>query len=188
MCPLGGEIGGEDLTCMSVDTEVQLPPGPVPGRSLDVPDVNPEPSAVDEQMDRSIGGEPTAPNVTKLLQSPRQGRVIGDRQIDFELLDKGTKEPLGLAKRKMEDHADHQGSLDRDVRIPALTAGLAAGRSSPSIECVITKPDRQFASLPQTGLVLRPVSNPISRLRVLVLAALRILHSCRLRITGFASP
>jgi hypothetical protein len=34
----------------------------------------------------------------------------------------------------MEDHADRQRGLDRNVRISALTAWFTAGRSSPGIE------------------------------------------------------
>jgi hypothetical protein len=39
-----------------------------------------------------------------------------------------TQEAFGLPKRKMEDHADRQRGLNRDVRIGGLTAGFAAGR------------------------------------------------------------
>ena len=94
--------------------------------------------------------------------------------IDFEQLGKGTKEPLGMAKRKMKDHADRQRCLDRNVRIGALATGLAGDRSTPGIERSIGKPDRQVTTLLQPGLALRPIPYPISRLRVLVLASLRI--------------
>ena len=76
----------------------------------------------------------------------------------------------------MEDHANRQRGLDRDVRVGTLATGFAAGRSSPRIERVIRKPDGEVATTPEAGLVLRPIPHPISRLRVLVLAALRILH------------
>jgi len=114
--------------------------------------------------------------------------VIGDGEIHVEKLGQGTEEALRLAKGKMEDHADRQRGLDCDVRIPALTAGLAAGRSSPGSECSIRKPDSQVATLLQTGLVLSPITDPISRLHVLVLAALRILHRGRLQINGLRFP
>ena len=42
--------------------------------------------------------------------------MIGDREIDLQQLCQATEEALGLAKRKMEDHADRQRCLDRDVR------------------------------------------------------------------------
>jgi hypothetical protein len=102
--------------------------------------------------------------------------VIGDRQINVEHLGEGAEEALGLAQRKMKDHADRQRSLDRDVGVPSLTTGLPARWGPPSIECRIGEPDSQVTSVLQTGLVLGPIPYPIPRLRVLVLASLRILH------------
>src|SRR5665811_2274759 len=86
----------------------------------------------------------------------------------------------------MEDHADRQSGFDRDVRVRTLAAGLAAGRSPPGIECLIRQPDGHVATTPKAGLVLRPIPYPILRLRVLVLASLRILHRWRLRVRGFS--
>ena len=57
-CPTGAEIGGEDLTRVGVDREVELSPSPVPGRFPQMTDMNAEPRIVDEQMDRSIRDEP----------------------------------------------------------------------------------------------------------------------------------
>ena len=148
-------------------------------------DVNPEPRAIDEQMDRLVRGEPTKSKVIELLQSPRQSRVVGDREIDLEELSQATEKALGLAKRKMEDHADRQSRLDRDVCVGTLAAGFATGRSSPGIERVIRQPDGQVAAPPEAGLVLSPIPHPIRRLRMLVLASLRILHRCSLQGQGF---
>ena len=50
-----GQIRCDDFTCISIDSEVQLPPSPVSGRFLHMTDVNPEPRTIDQQMDRSIG-------------------------------------------------------------------------------------------------------------------------------------
>ena len=138
--------------------------------------MNPEPCAVDEYVDRSISRLPRKLNVAELLQTSGQRRVIGDREIELEERGQATEEALGLAERKLEDHADRERCLDRDVRVCALTTGFATSRSSPRIERVIREPDGQVATTPKTGLVLRPIPQTISRLRVLVLAALRILH------------
>ncbi len=43
-----GQIRGDDLTRIGVDSEVQLPPSPSLGRFPQVADVNPEPRTVDE--------------------------------------------------------------------------------------------------------------------------------------------
>ena len=64
-------------------------------------DVNCEPRAIDEQMDRLVRGEPTKPNGTERLEAPRQSRVVGDREIDLEEFSQATEKALGLAKRKM---------------------------------------------------------------------------------------
>ena len=146
-------------------------------------DVNPEPRAIDEDMDRLVRGEPVKSNVMELLQSPREGRVVGDREIDLEELCQATEKALGLAKRKMEDGRPCGSSEPPRSRCLRRTvaAGFTVGRTSPGIERVIRKPDGQVATLLKACLVLRPIPHPISRLRVLVLAALRILHRCSLR-------
>ena len=135
-------------------------------------------------MDRSVRGELAELDLAELLNPPRKRDVIRNREIQLEQLDKRPKESLGLAKRKMEDHADRQGRLDREVRIGALATGLAAGGSTPGFERVIREPDGQVATMLEAGLIFRPIPYPIPRLGVLVLAALRILHRGRLRGSG----
>ena len=84
MRPTARQIRCNDLTRASVDREVQFSPSPVPGRFPQMTDMNPEPSAVDEQMDRSIRGEPAKSNVPELLQPPGQRRMVGDREVHLE--------------------------------------------------------------------------------------------------------
>ncbi len=48
MRPASSQIRRYDLTCVRIDSEVQLAPGPVLRRLLHMTDVNPEPGAVDE--------------------------------------------------------------------------------------------------------------------------------------------
>ena len=57
----------------------------------------------------------------------------------------------------MEDHANRQCGLDRDVTLGALAAGLAFGRNSPGVERIIRKPDGQVTSSSQARLVLTPI-------------------------------
>ncbi len=102
--------------------------------------------------------------------------MIGDWEIELEEPDQASEKALRLSERELEDNANRQRGLDRNVRVGTLATGFAAGRSSPRIERGVRKPDGEVASTPKAGLVLRPVSHPISRLCVLVLAALRILH------------
>ena len=146
MRPPRSEIRGEDLTCVGIDREMELSPNPVSRRFSQIPDMNAEPRTVDDQMDRPIRGEPTKSNVSELLQSPRQPRVIRNREIHLEQVCQGTEEVLGLAKRKMKDHADRQRCLDGDVRIRALPAGPTSGRRPPRVERGIRDPDGEVAS------------------------------------------
>ncbi len=97
--------------------------------------------------------------------------MIGDREIELEEPEQGPEKALRLSERELEDHANRQCDLDRNVRVGTLATGFAAGRSSPRIERVIREPDGQVAATPKTGLVLRPIPQTISRLCVLVLAA-----------------
>jgi hypothetical protein len=140
-------------------------------------DVNPESCAVDEHVNRLTRREPRDTDATEVLQTSRQSRVVGDWEIDLEDFAKATKESLGLAKRKVKDHAHSQCGLDRNITVGALATRLALGRNSPGIARIVRKPDRQVTTPLQTGFLLRPVPYPILRLRVLVLASLRILHS-----------
>jgi len=139
-------------------------------------DMDPEPCTVDEYVDRSIGGSSRKLNVAELLQTAGQRRVIGDREIELEEPDQTPEKALRLSERELEDNANRQCGLDRDVPVGTLATGFAAGRSSPRIERGVRKPDGEVASTPKAGLVPRPIPHPISRLRVLVLAALGILH------------
>ena len=70
--------GHNFLRCL-VDTQMQLTPGSVPGRFSQVTDVDPQPRAIDEQMQRPMGGRRMEPDLTQRLQTPGQRRVIGDR-------------------------------------------------------------------------------------------------------------
>jgi hypothetical protein len=140
MCTASGQIRCDDLTCSSIDGEVQLPPSPVPRRYLHMPDMNPESCTIDEQMDRSIRGKLTNLNLVELLKPPGHGRVIRDRKIQFEQLSQRPEEAFGLPERKMKDHTDRQRGRNGDVRIGTLAAGLAAGRGVPGVERVIREP------------------------------------------------
>lgn len=58
-----GQFRCDDLTRTDINSEVQLPPSPILRRFAQMPDMNPKPRAVDEQMDRSICCEPAKPNI-----------------------------------------------------------------------------------------------------------------------------
>ena len=64
-----GQIRGDDLTRVGINREVQLPPSPVPGRFLQMTDVNPESCTVDQQVDRSICRKPPELDLTEPLQT-----------------------------------------------------------------------------------------------------------------------
>ncbi len=62
-------------------------------------DVNPEPGTVDEQMDRSIRGEPPETDLAELVKPQGKGCVIGDREIQLEQVSERTQEDFGLPER-----------------------------------------------------------------------------------------
>ena len=100
------------------------------------------------KLDRSIRGESPSSDLSELLEPSGQRGVIGDRELDVEQVGQGTQEALGLAKRKVKDHAVRQRGFDRDVRVCTLAAGFATSRSSPGIERGIGEPDGQVSSSP----------------------------------------
>jgi hypothetical protein len=51
-----GQLGGDDLAALGIDGQVQLAPGSVPRRFSQVTHVDPQPGAIDEQMQRTMGG------------------------------------------------------------------------------------------------------------------------------------
>ncbi len=85
-----GQIRCDDLTCIGIDSEVQLPPSPSLWRFPQVANVNPESRTIDEQMDRSSGRELAEPDLTELLEPPGQRRLIGDREVHREQVSKAT--------------------------------------------------------------------------------------------------
>ncbi len=52
-----GQVGGDDLTGIRIDGQVQLPPSPLLGRLAEMTDVDSDARAVDEQMQRPVGRE-----------------------------------------------------------------------------------------------------------------------------------
>ncbi len=65
-----GQIRCDDFTRISIYSEVQLAPSPVPGRFLHVAHVNPESCTVDEYVNWLIRREPTDTDLTEFLQTP----------------------------------------------------------------------------------------------------------------------
>ena len=80
-----GQIRGNDLASACVKLKVLLPPGSVLRWLPQIADVNPEASAVDDQVDRAIVRVHTKRDLTKRPEPPRQGRVIGNGNPHLEL-------------------------------------------------------------------------------------------------------
>ena len=120
-------------------------------------DVDPEPRAVDEQVDRSIDRDRSIRDLAKLLEPSGQSRMVGNRYLHVEHVCQRAKEALGLPERKVEDHADRESYLDRDVRVDALTIGCSARWGPPGVEGIVRKPD----DAPRSGAMhqrhIRPV-------------------------------
>ena len=109
-------------------------------------DVNSESCTIDQQVDRLIVPGCTKWNLAELLMPPGQRCVIRNWEIQIEQLGQRSKEALRLTKWEMKDHADRQSRLDSDICVRALTAGFAAGRLSPGIDCILRKPDSEVTA------------------------------------------
>ncbi len=92
MCPLEGEIGGEDLTRLSTDSEVQPPPSPVAGRFLRMTDMDPQPGTIDEQVGSVDRWQAYSTERHEASSVAETGSYDRRSAIDFEQLGKGTKE------------------------------------------------------------------------------------------------
>ena len=142
-----GQFGGKDFAGVAVDRQVEFPPNPSLWRLSQVSDMDPETRAVDEEVDRFICDMSPESEVPELLEASGESRVIGDRKVSVKELSEGPEEPLGLAEREAEDHADRQGSLDGQVRVGPLTAGPTGSRGTPGRERSIRKPDGQVTTI-----------------------------------------
>jgi hypothetical protein len=88
-----GQIRCDKLTCISIDSEVQLPPCPSLRRLPQIADVDSEASAVDEQVDRSMARERMKRDLTERLEAPGQRRVIGNGDLHLNISARERKKP-----------------------------------------------------------------------------------------------
>jgi hypothetical protein len=123
------------------------------------------------RMGRTSGGrgrQLPGPEVSKLLKTSGNGRVIGDREFQPKDLGQRPEEPFGLAAGKVGDHANHQRSLNGQAGIDALTAGPSGGRSPPGFQRDFGEPEREGAPLMEVGFAFSPFPPPILRCGILV--------------------
>ncbi len=144
--------------------------------------MNPEASAVDEQVDRPTVRGRTNRDLTECLEPPQQRRVVGNGDLCVKHVCQRTQVAFRLSARKVKDHADRQRRLNRKVRVDALATGLPAGYNPPAVDSVVGKPDGEVTSSAEACLVLRPIAYPVWGSCVLVLAPFRILHRWQLQI------
>ena len=72
--------------------------------------------------------------------------MVGNGDLHLKHVYQGMQEAFGLSERKVKDRADRQSRLDRDVRVGALAARLAAGSGPPGTDGVVGKPDGEVAA------------------------------------------
>ena len=87
--------------------------------------VNPEPRTVDQHVDGSIARASVERNRPEPPSAPGERRVIRNGKTHLEVIGQRTQEAFSLPERQVEDHADRQSRLDRDIRVDALPAGFA---------------------------------------------------------------
>lgn len=149
-----------------------------------MPDVDPEPGAVHEEMDRTIGVGERKSDRAQPLAAPAKASVVGNGNTETEQLDDRAEEPLCLPKRQGVDLPNGQGGFDRDIGVDALAAGPATGPCSPAFAGVLGEPDRDVTAPAQRPLVCRPVTDFVGLLGLLVLAALRKVHEVGILACG----
>lgn len=138
-------------------------------------------------MERTTRGRPEL-DLTKLLQTPRRCRVIRNRQVHIEQFRHRTQESLGLAQRQVEDHADRQRCLDRDIRVATLPARLAGRCCPPGVQRFCGKPHCQVTSPSQADLVFTNFSPGIETSYACTAVALgcaSITAPCRGQVTYY---
>ena len=72
----------------------------------------------------------------------------------------------------MEYETERETGLDSDRRIYRLTASFPGRRGMPSLNRFLSEPHRDAPAPHQSGVIFRPVRNPVLGLRDLVPAAL----------------
>ena len=117
--------------------------------------------------------------------TPGQRGVVRHGQPKAEQAQHAPGERLGLAKRKMEDEPQGQHQLDRQVRVERLPAGRCPPRGPPSRQRRLVEPEGHIPAPLETGLVGRPIRDPITRLRNAMTARGVVLER---HPTGVAGP
>ena len=102
--------------------------------------------------------------------TPGERRVVGHSQIEPEQAQHAAAERLGLAQGQVEDEAQDQHQLDRQVGVAGLSARRGPARGLPAGKGRLVEPEREVAAPPQPGLVGGPVRHPPALLRDTVTA------------------
>lgn len=141
-----------------VDAQVKLAPAPFPTSA--VLDRGPLPfaegreaTAVHYQMKRV---PPHLPPKMDVEVSPvaREGRVIGGFEIKVHEVEDRSQESLGLAERQVEDEAERERRLDRQIRELVLDAAVARRLRAPGRDGLRSEPESDVAA-PHEGAVVR---------------------------------
>ncbi|MEO9777513.1 MAG: hypothetical protein ABJO75_12680 [Sedimentitalea sp.] len=68
---------------------------------------------------------------------------------------------MGLMQRLLEDQAQRQAHLNRQIRVVRLSAARGSARGRPQGKRVLADPDSQIAASPQAFVVFSPVGHPM---------------------------
>src|SRR6267154_1404753 len=172
---LAGQVGGDDLSSVGVDTDVELSPGPTRpcGMLLDQPltgTAELEPCAVDQQVYRSAARWWL--RHLQCLAPSAHGRMVWRREIKTEQPKKGCDQPFGLAERQAENRPQRQRRRDRQRRVARLVAARGAWLGLPRRYRGFGEPDGQAAALAQRDVIGGPIRHSVPLLRDVVTAIL----------------
>ena len=169
-----GQHVGRDLAGVGVNGQVQLQPAPFgPAVPLGIPFALAEQlqaGAVEHQVHGATACSDTGLSASKGLAAAGQRRVVRPGQGVPEQAQHAGRERRRLAQGEVEDEAQRQHHLDRQVRVEGLTAWCRPSRRVPPGQGRLIQPEGQVTTPPQPGFVCGPVLDAVARFRDAVAA------------------
>lgn len=138
---LGGQAGRHNVTTLGVEADMQFTPcfpklrQPVLLRHPVPTAMNPKPRTVDNERYRAVARSRAWCDLQRLGASVER-REIRHRNINPDQPQKAAHEALCLTEGQTEHDAQGQKDLDRQLRIPPLSAAFARARGAPSCHCI----------------------------------------------------
>jgi hypothetical protein len=103
-------------------------------------------AAVNDQGERSLRGALDLPSDRHGRMASRERRVIGAGQRQAHQGQERTEKAFSLAQRQVKEQPERERGLNGNIGIDWLSTPLIGLRSCPSVESVLTEPERDVAA------------------------------------------